>query len=236
MKYIIFFFLTLITITDVFAKGNEFNESFSKSKQILKNEVYYDNKLTFYCEALFDNDGNIFQNSDFLISKFKNRNSTIEWEHIVPAENFGRSFSEWRDGHPECRNKYGKSFRGRKCARKLNREFRLMESDMYNLVPAIGSINALRSNYNFDFVSDSEYEVCRMKIGNGKIEPHERIRGFIARTYLYMDKEYKQFKMSRKTKKLMLSWDKLYPVTEWECIRAKRIERVQGNRNVFVIN
>lgn len=78
-----------------------------------------------------------------------------------------------------------------------------MESDMYNLVLSIGSINALRSNYSFDFVSDVEYEMCGMKIGNRKIEPHEKIRGFIARTYLYMDKEYKHFKMSQKQKKLM---------------------------------
>ncbi|WP_281255697.1 endonuclease [Desulfamplus magnetovallimortis] len=30
-----------------------------------------------------------------------------------------------------------------------------MQSDMYNLYPAIGEINSLRSNYRFDMVSDA---------------------------------------------------------------------------------
>lgn len=29
----------------------------------------------------------------------------MEWEHIVPAENFGRAFREWRVGDPACVNK-----------------------------------------------------------------------------------------------------------------------------------
>ncbi len=29
-------------------------------------------------------------------------------------------------------------------------------------------------------------------------------------------------------------WDKQYPVEKWECVRTKRIERIQGNENPFV--
>lgn len=54
----------------------------------------------------------------------------------------------WRDGHDSCVNSKGKTFKGRKCASKLSKEYRYMQSDMYNLFPAIGSVNALRSNYN----------------------------------------------------------------------------------------
>lgn len=28
----------------------------------------------------------------------------------------------------------------------------------------------------------------------------------------------------------------MYPVDEWECTRAKRIESIQGNENIFVKN
>ena len=34
--------------------------------------------------------------------------------------------------------------------------------------------------------------------------------------------------------KLMTAWDKMYPVDAWEYLRAKRIERIQGNENPFV--
>jgi deoxyribonuclease-1 len=41
----------------------------------------------------------------------------LQWEHVVPAENFGRSFPEWRDGDPTCVDNRGKAFKGRNCAR-----------------------------------------------------------------------------------------------------------------------
>ncbi|PSV86224.1 endonuclease, partial [Photobacterium iliopiscarium] len=39
------------------------------------------------------------------------------------------------------------------------------------------------------------------------------------------------YKLSRQQAQLMQAWDKLYPVSEWECTRAKRIEKLQGNIN-----
>lgn len=40
--------------------------------------------------------------------------------------------------------------------------------------------------------------------------------------------------MSRQQYHLMKAWDKIYPVDAWECKRAKRIESIQKNENVFV--
>ena len=56
----------------------------------------------------------------------------------------------------------------------------------------------------------------------------------IARTYKYMDAAYKEFNMSRQQKQLMDAWDKMYPVDAWECERARRIEKIQKNRNEIV--
>ncbi|WP_029841032.1 endonuclease, partial [Vibrio parahaemolyticus] len=55
----------------------------------------------------------------------------------------------------------------------------------------------------------------------------------IARTYLYMSKEY-GFKLSKQQTQLMSAWNKTYPVDKWECERDKRIAKVQGNHNPFV--
>ena len=65
-------------------------------------------------------------------------------------------------------------------------------------------------------------------------EPREDIRGDIARTYFYMEKTY-NVKISDKQRKLFQVWDKQDKIDEWEIKRAKRIEKIQGNRNTFVI-
>lgn len=231
-----FIILILLFSNNSYASGNEFNESFSRSKKIL-NEIHKDHKVTIYCNFSYDNNGNIHLPYGFNIDKHKNRAFKIEWEHVVPAENFGRTFKERRDGSPFCVDNKGKHFKGRKCAEKINRNYRLMQADMYNLYPEMGSINALRSNYNFEMLDnnlDPINEFCNMKIDRNKVEPPVNSRGVIARTYKYMESSYPNYKMSDKQRKLMDSWDKMYPVDEWECKRAKRIEKIQGNKNKFV--
>lgn len=162
----------------------------------------------------------------------------VEWEHVVPAENFGRTFSEWRDGHPSCVNNEGKSFKGRKCAEKVNHDYRLMQSDLYNLYPAVGAVNATRANYNFEMLpsSSSSFGSCEVKIHGRKVEPTVASRGRIARTYLYMEQTYPKYKMSKQQKQLMITWDKQFPVSKWECKRTNRIERIQKNRNNVVFS
>ena len=101
----------------------------------------------------------------------------MEWEHIVPAHAFGQRFPEWRNGHPKCKTRKGKSFKGRNCARKMAPQFRYMESDLHNLVPAVGEIIGLRSNYNFAMIPGEKraFGKCDMEIEGRKAEP-PRIR------------------------------------------------------------
>lgn len=49
-----------------------------------------------------------------------------------------------------------------------------------------------------------------------------------------MDATYPQYSMSKRQRKLMDIWDKMYPVSEWECVREERVEALQGNGNSFV--
>jgi len=46
-----------------------------------------------------------------------------------------------------------------------------------------------------------------------------------------MQDTYKRYKMGKPQEKLMAAWDKMYPVSQWECKRASRIEAIQGNKN-----
>jgi len=228
--------LLLFSVSCALATGNSTIDSFSKAKKLLQRQVYADHRTTVYCGASFDAKKNISLPPGFTTSKFKKRSKRVEWEHIVPAENFGRTFKEWRDGDSQCVDGKGKSFKGRNCARKMNKEFRFMEADLYNLYPAIGAVNAARSNYNFTMLpgSKSSFGTCDVRIENHKAQPPEDARGPIARTYLYMDQAYSRYKMSSQQRKLMNAWDKMYPVSKWECERASRIEKIQGNGNRFV--
>ena len=217
--------------------GNTTNDSFASAKKWLEKDVYYDHRRTIYCDAEFNADKLVRLPNGFKTDKYPSRAKKIEWEHVVPAENFGRTFSEWRDGHPDCVDLKGKSFKGRKCAEQANQEYRFMQADMYNLYPAIGAVNALRQNYNFtQFQEDmpSSFGTCLMKIQDRKAEPPAPARGVIARTYLYFEQAYRRYRMSDAQRKLMEAWDKQYPVDTWECERACRIQNIQKNKNKVI--
>ena len=219
-----------------FSQGNSVNDSFNKAKQLLERQVYFDHRVTLYCAAEFDAKKNITLPPGFVAQKHQKRATKVEWEHVVPAENFGRTFKEWREGDPVCVNNKGKSYKGRRCAERANQEYRFMQADMYNLYPAIGAVNAARQNYNFQMLphAQSDFGTCEMKIDGRRAEPPERARGQIARTHLYMASAYPRFRLSDQQRKLMTAWDRMYPVDSWECTRAGRIEKIQKNENPFV--
>lgn len=228
--------LLLIIVPVMSFASNTSIDSFSKSKRLLEQEVYQDHPTTLYCGAIFDSKKNITLPQGFTTTKHVKRSKRVEWEHVVPAENFGRTFIEWREGDNQCVNSKGKAYKGRKCANKVNEEYRFMQADLYNLFPAIGAVNAMRSNYNFTMLpsAKTEFGSCDFRIDNRKAEPPVEARGRIARTYLYMDEAYPRYSMSKSQKQLMNAWDKMYPVSEWECVRAKRIEKVQDSKNEVV--
>jgi len=236
MKKIISVLIIFCTLP-VFA-ANEEIQSFSKAKRILEKKVYNNHRKTLYCGAAFNADKSIVTPKGFSTSKYVKRAKRIEWEHAVPAENYGRSFSEWRDGHKKCTSSKGKAFKGRKCAEKINSEYRYMQADMFNLYPAIGAVNALRSNYNFTMLPTikSDFGSCAMKIDNRKAEPPVLARGVIARTYLYMEATYQRYNMSKSQRQMMNAWDKMYPVNAWECERSKVISRLQNSDNTILNN
>lgn len=241
MKYTLSLLLILshfIFLPSIVFAANTWNTSFSRSKKTLEQTIYktQNERITLYCEASFDANKNIELPIGFTTQKHVARAKRLEWEHVVPAENFGRTFIEWREGDPRCITKKHKLYKGRRCAEKTNKEYQYMQADMYNIYPAIGAVNAARSNYNFLPMSHakSSFGVCNMKIANRKADPPLSARGKIARTYLYMENAYPRYNMSSGQRKLMNAWNTMYPVTQDECVRTKRIEGMQGNENLVI--
>lgn len=221
--------------------SNASNDSFNRAKKTLERKVYTDHRFTFYCGSEFDADKKVRPNGEYTPKKDGQRAKRVEWEHIVPAAHFGQSFKEWREGHPDCMDSKGKAFKGRGCASRICVPYRYMESDLYNLVPAIGEVNGLRSNFRFDMIAGEtrDFGKCDMEIDSSTriAEPPERVRGDIARIYKYMDQAYPEHGIiAGASKKLFDAWDKSDPVDTWECLRCSRIEKIQGNENLVVKN
>jgi len=206
----------------------DFLSSFSQAKnEAIK--IYKDHPITFYCGCEISWQGKKgtpnLNSCGYQVRKQEKRASRIEWEHVVPAWQFGHQLQCWQQG-------------GRKLCSKSDPIFRSMEADLHNLTPAIGEVNGDRSNFNFsqwNGVSGASYGQCEMQVDfkQRKAMPPTRARGSIARTYLYMSKEH-GFKLSSSQTKLMQAWNKQYPADSWECEREKRVFKIQGNHNSFV--
>ncbi|MGL3999539.1 deoxyribonuclease I [Pantoea eucalypti] len=159
----------------------------------------------------------------YQVRKNANRAARIEWEHVMPAWEFGHQRQCWQEG-------------GRKNCSK-DPDYRRIETDLHNLEPAVGEVNGDRGNFAYSQWNGSEkqYGQCEMKIDFKlkQAEPPARARGAIARTYFYMRDQY-HLRISRQQTQLFTAWDRLYPVTQWECERDQRIAKVQGNHNPYV--
>jgi len=238
MKFVLSITISLLLNPSFILSQNTTITSFSKSKKYLA-KVYKDNPITLYCGCSFKGKTPEFSSCGYIPKKDNKRANRIEWEHVVPAYVFGIFFSEWTVGHPKCVKKNGKKYKGRRCASKVNREFKRMEADMFNLFPAIGEVNGLRSNYPMTIIEGEEREFgkCDVEIKRRKVEPRNEVRGEIARTYMYMDSVYPgKGIISNQNRSMFEEWNRSDPADEWECERARRIEKIQGNRNEIVLD
>jgi deoxyribonuclease-1 len=192
--------------------------------------------LTLYCRCRYTGKVIHRESCGLVPARDARRAARLEWEHVVPAEAFGQSFVEWRDGAPQCRA-HGKAYRGRKCAEK-NPEFNRMEGDLYNLFPADGEVNGLRSNFSMAEIgalghfAGISFGGCKARIFGSKFEPMDFAKGTVARAYLYMDGKYPGHGIiSDKNRKLFLAWDRAHPVEPWECDLYRQIRKVQPDAN-----
>ena len=112
-----------------------------------------------------------------------------------------------------------------------------MQADMHNLFPAVGELNADRSNFRFDFEvgKSGQYGECKFNVDfkQRRAKVREEIRGVIARDYLYFNKQHKM-KLSKQEHRKYQVWDQQYPADAWEIKRNMRNERIQGNLNPFI--
>lgn len=155
--------------------------------------------------------------------KNPNRAARLEWEHIVPASTFGRQRQCWQHG-------------GRKNCTANDPVFSLMEADMHNLYPSVGEVNGDRSNFNYGIAQVApQYGACptRVDFKSRAAEPRDAVKGLVSRVTFYMYDSY-GLRMSPQQERLLLAWDRAFPVSTWERERNRRIAAVSGVSNPFV--
>jgi len=165
-------------------------------------------------------------------TKYKKRGETVEWEHITPASWFKSAnqeiFNAWELGNEQCVTRKGNVYKGRKCAQKVSKLFNLMEADMYNLVPVIGALNAMRSDKEFGIIEGEKREFGNIdiEINKSTIEVSENKRGDVARVLLYMNDTYGvQFPNHSETLQMLYSWNFNDPEDEWEVKKKKLLTK-----------
>ncbi|WP_339058276.1 deoxyribonuclease I [Candidatus Regiella endosymbiont of Tuberolachnus salignus] len=225
LRKTLLFFIFSSSFFSVVSHSQKIN-NFSQAK-IVAAKIHRDVPGSFYCGCPIRWQGKKgvpdLAACGYQVRKNSQRAERIEWEHVVPAWQFGHQHQCWQQG-------------GRKnCT--TDPVYRQMENDLHNLQPAIGEVNGDRSNFMFSQWNggENQYGRCAMKIDfkNKKADPPPRARGAIARTYFYMRDHY-HLQLSSQQSKIFAAWDKQYPVDAWECLREARIAQIQGNHNPYV--
>lgn len=225
-----FFTLLLFVIAPTFASAPT---SFNEAKSVAKRDVFFDQAGgpvgDLYCGCKWEwvgkSGGRVNAEScGYEVRKQPTRAARIEWEHIVPAWQFGHQRQCWQNG-------------GRKNCVATDPVFRAMEADLFNLYPSVGEVNGDRSNFNYGMAAGvpPQYGQCmtRVDFGARTAEPRDEVKGLVARTTFYMFDRY-GLSMSRQQQQLLGAWSRQYPPSDWEVERNSRIANIVGYPNDFV--
>ena len=164
----------------------------------------------------------------------KKRAHVVEVEHIFAADMFGYNFSCWQNS--VCEH-HGKHYKGRRCCEKIDGRFRQIESELYNLWPAVGLVNIARSNYSYGVVKSFEkFYGCNFKINKSthEVEPSDKVKGIVARATLFMSEKY-HIPLDDEKRTLYLQWHNQYPPSKWEKKWASQIAKIEGYSNPLII-
>lgn len=135
-------------------------------------------------------------------------------------------------------------------------------SDLFNVMPSESGANSAKSNYPLGVVGNASYTNARMKVGpssrseySGNVfEPCDEFKGDFARLYFYVATCYADADWGIKESvaqtvafqredyptikpwllSLLLQWNALDPVSDWEITRNECVYAEQGNRNPYI--
>ena len=184
-------------------------KDYNTARPLLWSKVYPNGGHTLYCQESFNSQ--------------QRRGYNVE--HVFPMS--------WATNGLKC----GK----RKQCRSVSAQFNLIEADLHNLYPTREDVNRGRSSYRFGDVRGERRHFgkqCDFEINQRArvAEPAPSQRGDVARAMFYMAYTYKDqgLILFKKQADLLEKWHRSDPPNAEERRRNNVIERIQGNRNVFI--
>ncbi len=213
--------------------------NFGEAKSVLRN-IYGNKNKTFYCNCAYQKKS-IKSGCNLNSKKRRKRDSRLEWEHVVPASRFGKTFVEWKQSKKICpprqkKNGKLKKISSRKCATKKNKDFRYMAADLINLVPVVGTVNAWRSAKKIKGLGKAK-PICSTGAKQSKkfFSPPASKRGDVARIYQYMFENYpRNLILNVEEKEMFTVWAKKDPVDSMECeIYFKKSKKQKIKSNIW---
>ncbi len=235
LKIARFFCYVILTVLLAFTVAADAPKNFGEAKRLAK-QIFQDNRVTFYCGCKYDKHSKIDINScGYQVQHHPKRARRLEWEHIMPVSLWGKEYPCWKE--KLCCQKTH-CYKGRTCCRKSNANFAKIEADLHNLVPEIGELNGMRSNYRFGVlphIAKGQVGACEFKIDHEtrRVEPRNSVKGVIARAYLYMSDQY-DIHLSKAQRQLFTAWDREFPPDAWEITWDNRVAAIQGNHNLYI--
>lgn len=184
-------------------------KDYKTARPLLWKKVYPQGGKTLYCQQSFNS---------------QKRNG-FNVEHVFPMS--------WATNGLQC----GK----RKQCRASSKEFNVIEADLHNLYPSREDVNKDRSSYRFGLVrGESRHygKSCDFEVSQRArvAEPSPSQRGEVARAMFYMAHTYKKHGLIlfKKQADLLAKWHQVDPPSAEERRRNDVIEKIQGNRNIFI--
>ncbi len=241
MKVMPYLILSALIIAIPLTAQSEIATSFSSAKVHMYKKVYPHAGQTFYTNCAWSRKKVDLAScglANAFPKKQMNRASRTEAEHIIPASWMLKKNKAER---PCVAQSKASKDNPRKYCQAHDAGFRNAHNDLVNLRPAVGQINANRSNKPFsDSLTGSKPITYR---GNGKTfkvssrvaVPDITIRGDIARVAFYMRDTY-GVSYSKRQSEVFNEWDKQDAVSEEEVLLNQRIKKVQGVGNHYVLD
>lgn len=202
----------------------EYAENFTEAKKIAR-LIWAEHRETFYCGCKYDKHGNILFNTCSFSPEKKYVSKKISWEHIVPVSWYGKQRLCWRNNQRQ---------KPREMCRQIDPEFRKMEADLHNLVPALREMNMKRKNYAYGELPPGSCMGCDFIVDHRlqRVEPRNEVKGMAARITLYLSQKYNII-LDDQQKQILIQWNKRFPPTRWEKRWHEKVATIQGDHNPY---
>jgi deoxyribonuclease-1 len=204
--------------------------SFNTAKKKMYSKVFNNTGETLYCGCDWTSkktDLNSCGLQSFFPKKQRKRALRTEAEHIIPASWMLKVNKKTRQCAIDSKAVKDSA---RKYCQKHDLDYKQAHNDLVNLFPAVGQINADRSNKPFVDTAKTKiktYGKCNIEIGSRGIVPPTDKKGDIARVAFYMSNKY-GVTYSKRQLEIFNQWDQKDPISAQETAHNKRVIQVQG--------